>query len=138
MNPRQHHGQVGEDLHFLRKFVINVVVREACILKAVVHSLEGLHHRRNTFIEYDLVEAQLLEDGQVVIPEFYGTVEDQPRLACLRPKLDGLDDVLGELDLPLMELGPILVCEVSFVLVPSRVTRSLWPISISSSSRYST
>ena len=83
VNPRQHHGQVGEDLHFLRKFVINVVVREACILKAVVHSLEGLHHRRNTFIEYDLVEAQLLEDGQVVIPEFYGTVEDQPRLACL-------------------------------------------------------
>ena len=48
IHPGEHDRQVRKDLHLLCKLVVHVLVGEAGILEAVVHSFEGLNHTGDT------------------------------------------------------------------------------------------
>ena len=57
------------------------------------------------------------KDGEVVVPELDGTIEDEPGLLGLATELDCFDDVLSELDLLLLKAGAVFVCELTIILV---------------------
>lgn len=63
------------------------------------------------------IEVKLLEDWQIVVPEFDGSVEDQPRLFGLLAKLNCLDYVVCELTFVFVEGLLLLVGELSVILI---------------------
>ena len=64
-----------------------------------------------------LLEIELFENRQVLVPELYRCVEDKPRLLSLLAELNSLHDMLGELHFLLHEGLLLLVRELPVVLI---------------------
>ena len=75
----------------------------------------------------DFIEVLLLQDGQVVVPEFSCRVKHEPDLLSIASEMHSLVNVVNELRLVLSKLGCLLSGKFSVFLVTVKRYQVLMP-----------